>query len=1045
MNREQEHLYQLLEEVDDICRRNNITYYVGGGCALGAIRGGGFMPWDDDIDLHITRDEWKKLIEVMKTELPENRMFVCSDTDPEYGNPIGRYVDRNTTVMMRSQLLSAKACGEMVEFFIFDRMPEDPVKKERHRMLVKTYCELLTPSFLSNHKILYVNKGFSYKHYLECRKRAETEGREKVLHELMDEISSVPDEESDEWYMCWAFVDHEYKKEMFGTPRYVKFERGMFPVAEMQEHVDRIAYGDSWMYVPAVDDQIVHDNHDNDVEIPYQEVVDVYMPLIDKEAVRKAQTIKKNAMVDALYSKSMYKRAFSMAQLEVLGWDLLHKCDSSAADLRELLDKGEYDKVYSGIRDFLVIQGKKRVKQNGIMLPVSDDFLAVVIDYLVRTGKYYAAGGLIRIRREQGEPYCGALADALKEYDHSRELSVAVYDDRDPEKVMEIISGCPEYEDRLDTIRARLWTDARKAETEDDFRKLLEDAGQAVSAFPDDGELIRFAAFALYSLGRKEEAYEKYLEAVKKTRNGFVWKEAGELCGIDAYTLNDSEEDPEEELEDEEDTESADDDQDDDQAPVSDTSAFRMETLKSMLFEIDDICRENDLKYSLTGKFIKELMTGEKLPDDYDYVCIAMTQGDIERLMHIVNDEGDGSRVVETILNNPHAKDMTVRYVNCETTLLNADEFGDHKYYGIYIDIRPIKSYIPGKSPGFGFKASKKVWKSCKRDYDKVPDRSAVKTFALDVIRKIIGEENIVRNYYEADRRAKFVDTWDDIEKAPAIRCGAFRLRRKDYSSVSHFPEFNLKRTWKVEDKTADGHPLMYCSQFYGKHIRGGIHGRKWVLANEIVSPDPYTELMTDEVVEHLDDVRKYHDRYNMIMRPVPECKDVVNSAWNVYLMAKELIQFDYRMDEKACDDIEDAVRSGDTDRFTGLMEEYFEYLVRWRKEETPIVQLPRLRQYIIDAVKSFYPGEAITAAEYDQHGNNKKIRQRTFGHLGKAQQISLLLYAAGTGEWDLKDRKDRREGEVPFVKSDLYSLLSDGRKAAAYMKKNMKAGKADK
>lgn len=1044
MNREQEHLYRLLEEVDEICRRNNITYYVGGGCALGAIRGGGFMPWDDDINLHITRDEWEKLIEVMKTQLPENRMFVCSDTDPEYGNPIGRYVDRNTTVMMRSQLLSAKACGEMVEFFVFDRMPEDPERKERHRMLVKTYCELLTQSFLSNHKILYVNKGFSYKHYLECRRRAETVGREKVLNELMDEISSVPDEESDEWYMCWAYVDHEYKKEMFGTPRYVKFERGMFPVAEMQEHVDRIAYGDSWMYVPVVDEQIVHD-HDNDVDIPYQEVVDVYMPLLDKEAVRKAQTVRKNAMVDALYSKSKYKKAFSMAQLEVLGWDLLHKCDSSAAELRELLEKGDFDGVYSGIRDFLVIQSKKRVKQNGIMLPVSDDFLSVVIDYLVRTGRYYSAGSMVRIRREKAEPYQGALADALKEYDYSRELSVAVYDDRDPEKVLSIISSHPEYEGHIDTVRAGLWAEAGKAEKEDDFRKLLEDAEQAAAAFPEDGEIIRFAAFALYSLGKKEEARDRYLETVKKTRNGFVWKEAGELCGIDAYTLNDNTEEDEEDLQDEENVESSDDEQDDDQAPVSDTSAFRMETLKSMLFEIDDICRANDMKYSVTGKFAKELRAGDRLPEDFDYICIAMTQGDIERLAHIVNDDGDGTRVVETILNNPNARDMTVRYVNCETTLLNADEFGDHEFYGIYIDIRPIKSYVPDKSPGIAFNASKKVWKSCKRDYGKVPDRSAVKTLAIKAVRKIVGEENIVRNYYEADRRANFVDTWDDIEKAVAIRCGAFKIRKKDYNRLSRFSDFKLKRSWDVENKMADGHPVMYCSQLYGRHIRGGIHGRKWVLANEIVSPDPYTELMTDEVVGHLNDVRKYHDQYNAIMRPEPECRAVVNHAWNTYLMAKELIQFDYSINDRTYDEIEDAVRSGDRERFIGLMEGYFDYLIRWRKEGTPIVQLPKLRQYMIDAVRSFYPGETITAAEYEQHGNNKRLTPRTFTHLVTAQQISLLLYAAGTGEWDMKDRKDRIEGEVPFVKNELYRLLADGRKAAAYMKKNAKAGKADK
>ena len=57
-------ILSLLEEVDAICRQNDIEYYLEGGAVLGAIRHGGFLPWDDDSDLAMTRSNWEKFKEV---------------------------------------------------------------------------------------------------------------------------------------------------------------------------------------------------------------------------------------------------------------------------------------------------------------------------------------------------------------------------------------------------------------------------------------------------------------------------------------------------------------------------------------------------------------------------------------------------------------------------------------------------------------------------------------------------------------------------------------------------------------------------------------------------------------------------------------------------------------------------------------------------------------------------------------------------------------------------------------------------------------------
>ena len=54
-------MVEILKEVDKICRRHNIPYYLEGGTLLGAIRHHGFIPWDDDADIMLTRKEWNEL------------------------------------------------------------------------------------------------------------------------------------------------------------------------------------------------------------------------------------------------------------------------------------------------------------------------------------------------------------------------------------------------------------------------------------------------------------------------------------------------------------------------------------------------------------------------------------------------------------------------------------------------------------------------------------------------------------------------------------------------------------------------------------------------------------------------------------------------------------------------------------------------------------------------------------------------------------------------------------------------------------------------
>lgn len=77
-------ILEIMKYIDTLCRQNGITYYIMGGTALGAVRHGGFIPWDDDLDIFMTPSEYEKFKTVFQKE--NSNQFVLQEwrTTPDY-------------------------------------------------------------------------------------------------------------------------------------------------------------------------------------------------------------------------------------------------------------------------------------------------------------------------------------------------------------------------------------------------------------------------------------------------------------------------------------------------------------------------------------------------------------------------------------------------------------------------------------------------------------------------------------------------------------------------------------------------------------------------------------------------------------------------------------------------------------------------------------------------------------------------------------------------------------------------------------------------
>lgn len=91
-------MLEILKAVDRICRKYDIPYWLGSGTLLGAVRHKGFIPWDDDLDIEMLRDDFIRLLAILPEELPVSMSLQTDQTDPNYVYLYAKVRDRNSYI-----------------------------------------------------------------------------------------------------------------------------------------------------------------------------------------------------------------------------------------------------------------------------------------------------------------------------------------------------------------------------------------------------------------------------------------------------------------------------------------------------------------------------------------------------------------------------------------------------------------------------------------------------------------------------------------------------------------------------------------------------------------------------------------------------------------------------------------------------------------------------------------------------------------------------------------------------------------------------------
>lgn len=99
-------MLNILVVVTDICKKHNLPYWISGGTLLGAKRHGGFIPWDDDIDIELMRKDYKKLLKILPKELPTD-LYLQTPKEKSYRLRFSKVRDKNSTIYSEEENMAS--------------------------------------------------------------------------------------------------------------------------------------------------------------------------------------------------------------------------------------------------------------------------------------------------------------------------------------------------------------------------------------------------------------------------------------------------------------------------------------------------------------------------------------------------------------------------------------------------------------------------------------------------------------------------------------------------------------------------------------------------------------------------------------------------------------------------------------------------------------------------------------------------------------------------------------------------------------------------
>ena len=262
-------LLDILLKIDSVCKKHGIKYFIYGGTLIGALRHGGFIPWDDDLDIAMLRDDYEKFL-TLQNEFEDPYFLQTPYTDHGFfwANPTIR--NSNTTAVTPFFAYQPMNHGAFVDIFVIDNIIEGPEGRENFERINRLTIDNSTYMRMSNPHLDESNQ----------KRVEEYRSRLRDPFEVCEEIDSLARKYNNTstkhvttpTATFYGYEKKFYFREDFDDTLPVRFEGYIFPMPVGYERVLATTYKD-YRVLPPIEKRGLHHNIIFDMDTPYQKYI----------------------------------------------------------------------------------------------------------------------------------------------------------------------------------------------------------------------------------------------------------------------------------------------------------------------------------------------------------------------------------------------------------------------------------------------------------------------------------------------------------------------------------------------------------------------------------------------------------------------------------------------------------------------------------------------------------------------------------------------------------------------------------------------------